>query len=214
MLACPFSVPMFEWDNPLPMLTKCSFCYTRMADGDAPACVVVCPTDVMTFGQFDDVLDEDGNIVSEGVVLRKAREATKLVCSNGHRWFSKELDPAKQSTLSKGDRCPECREPLDSRYVQHIYGEKEVGGTLWIYISDKPFGSLGFRTMDCPVRPIPRRPIPDYTKLYMIWTPILGFFWAVVLGVLYFIFNRKSANDGELNDAELAEQEVEASDEA
>jgi Fe-S-cluster-containing dehydrogenase component len=31
------------------------------------------------------------------------------------------------------------------RYVHHIYGEHEAGGTSWLYISDVPFESLGLR---------------------------------------------------------------------
>ncbi len=31
-----------------------------------------------------------------------------------------------------------------SLYVDHVYGEKEVGGTSWLYISDVPFADLGF----------------------------------------------------------------------
>jgi formate dehydrogenase iron-sulfur subunit len=30
------------------------------------------------------------------------------------------------------------------RYVNHIYGENEVGGTSWLYISPVPFDKLGF----------------------------------------------------------------------
>lgn len=30
------------------------------------------------------------------------------------------------------------------RYVQYIYGEKDQGGTSWLYISDVPFAELGF----------------------------------------------------------------------
>ncbi|MEW6573971.1 MAG: 4Fe-4S dicluster domain-containing protein [Bacillota bacterium] len=31
-------------------------------------------------------------------------------------------------------------------YVQHVYGEKDQGGTSWLYISDVPFAELGFVT--------------------------------------------------------------------
>jgi formate dehydrogenase iron-sulfur subunit len=31
-----------------------------------------------------------------------------------------------------------------ARYVQHVYGEKEVGGTSWLYMSAVPFEQLGF----------------------------------------------------------------------
>jgi len=32
----------------------------------------------------------------------------------------------------------------DPEYVDHIYGEKEVGGTSWMYVSKVPFEQLGF----------------------------------------------------------------------
>jgi hypothetical protein len=31
-----------------------------------------------------------------------------------------------------------------SRYVDHIYGETEVGGSSWLYLAGRPFSSLGF----------------------------------------------------------------------
>jgi len=33
------------------------------------------------------------------------------------------------------------------QYVDHIYGEKEVGGTSWLYLSPVPFEKLGFPTL-------------------------------------------------------------------
>ena len=30
------------------------------------------------------------------------------------------------------------------RYVDHIYGEHEVGGTAWMYLSNQPFNDIGF----------------------------------------------------------------------
>jgi hypothetical protein len=30
------------------------------------------------------------------------------------------------------------------RYVDHVYGEREAGGTSWLYISGRPFSRLGF----------------------------------------------------------------------
>jgi formate dehydrogenase iron-sulfur subunit len=33
------------------------------------------------------------------------------------------------------------------RYVDYIYGEKEVGGTSWLYLSPVPFDMLGFPTL-------------------------------------------------------------------
>ena len=154
MLACPFSVPKFEWDNPLPMLTKCSMCPDRIENGDAPACVVVCPTDVMQFGRYDDMLAE-----------------------------------AKRRLAS------------DGRYVQHIYGEKEVGGTLWMYISDKPFESLGFKMH------VPERSIPSYTSKFMKGTPIFGAIWFAVLTCLYLFTKRRADVKKEAEKSKAAVEE-------
>ncbi len=40
------------------------------------------------------------------------------------------------------------------KYVNHIYGEKEVGGSSVLYLSAVPFKQLGFRT-DLPTGPLP-----------------------------------------------------------
>lgn len=40
------------------------------------------------------------------------------------------------------------------KYVHHIYGEHEVGGTCWLYISRVPFERLGF-DMDLGTKPYP-----------------------------------------------------------
>ena len=40
------------------------------------------------------------------------------------------------------------------RYVRHVYGENEVGGTSWMYLSAVPFERIGFRT-DLGTTPIP-----------------------------------------------------------
>lgn len=40
------------------------------------------------------------------------------------------------------------------RYVNHVYGETEVGGTSWLYLASVPFNRIGFRT-DLGTAPIP-----------------------------------------------------------
>ena len=34
-----------------------------------------------------------------------------------------------------------------NRYVPHVYGENEVGGTAWLYLASKPFEELGLLTL-------------------------------------------------------------------
>jgi formate dehydrogenase iron-sulfur subunit len=140
MLACPFNIPKFEWDKAIPKLTKCMMCSSRIEEGDAPACVSVCPTNVMKFGEQEELL----------------QEAREIIAS-------------------------------DRKYVKHIYGEEEAGGTAWMYISDKPFEALGFKMN------VPKRSIPSYTKKYMHLTPRFGAAWAAVLACLYFITWRFTA---------------------
>ena len=41
-------------------------------------------------------------------------------------------------------------------YIDHIYGEQEMGGTSWLYLSPAPFEKLGMREDD----PLPYDPLP------------------------------------------------------
>lgn len=139
MVACPFNVPKYTWEKALPFVAKCQMCSTRLAEGEAPACVSVCPTGVMKFGDKDELLQE-----------------------------------AKQTLAS------------NSNYVQEIYGEKEVGGTSWMYISDIPFGDLGFKTG------LTTRPLPEYTHNgWLQFTPYIAVGWGLALVGLYKYTSRR-----------------------
>ncbi|HIC86128.1 MAG TPA: 4Fe-4S dicluster domain-containing protein, partial [Desulfobacterales bacterium] len=57
MIACPFQIAAYEYDDPLmPRVMKCTFCYEYVKKGDLPACVKVCPMEVMTFGKRSELL--------------------------------------------------------------------------------------------------------------------------------------------------------------
>lgn len=58
MVACPFGIPKFEWDEPLPRIQKCTFCVDRQTQGMAPACSAACPTGALTFGNRDALIAE------------------------------------------------------------------------------------------------------------------------------------------------------------
>jgi len=111
LLACPFGVPTFEWDETFGRVQKCDLCASRTSRGLPTACAEACPTGAVTFGTR-------GNLLSEA-----------------HRRMAAHPD----------------------RYVDHIYGEHEVGGTSVLYISDVSFEELGFRTG------LPEVPIPEFT---------------------------------------------------
>jgi len=55
------------------------------------------------------------------------------------------------------------------RYVHRIYGEQEVGGTGWLYLSAVPFEELGFRT------DLGTTPYPEYTRDFLYGVPLVLF---------------------------------------
>lgn len=62
-----------------------------------------------------------------------------------------------------------------TRYVRHVYGEHEVGGTSVIYISPVPFEQLGFRT------DLGSKSYPEYTKTFLYSVPVVLTLWPVFL---------------------------------
>jgi formate dehydrogenase iron-sulfur subunit len=56
MLACPFHVPRYEWDETAPLMRKCSMCFERLQQGELPACVEACPNEAMLFGERGNLL--------------------------------------------------------------------------------------------------------------------------------------------------------------
>lgn len=58
MLACPFSVPKYEWGKALPLVRKCDMCADRVAAGQPTACAAACPTGATKFGDRDSLIAE------------------------------------------------------------------------------------------------------------------------------------------------------------
>ena len=57
VMACPFNIPKYQWDTPLPRVGKCVMCYsTRLKEGRQPACTDVCPARATVFGERDELL--------------------------------------------------------------------------------------------------------------------------------------------------------------
>jgi formate dehydrogenase iron-sulfur subunit len=108
VMACPFDVPKYQWDRPVPLVGKCTMCAARVGHGKPTACAAVCPTGATTFGRREDLL----------------REARARIAA----------------------------EP--GRYVNHVFGEQEAGGTSVLMLSNVPFTALGFR-QDLPHEALP-----------------------------------------------------------
>jgi formate dehydrogenase iron-sulfur subunit len=58
MIACPNSVPKYEWSKLAPYVKKCDMCWERVAQGQQTACAEVCPTGATFFGNRDQLLRE------------------------------------------------------------------------------------------------------------------------------------------------------------
>ncbi|HSN54092.1 MAG TPA: 4Fe-4S dicluster domain-containing protein [Candidatus Sulfomarinibacteraceae bacterium] len=121
MVACPFKVPRFEYDSPVPRIEKCTLCWERLERGLIPACVKACPVDALMFGSKRELL-----------------EIARVRIYNH----------------------PE-------HYVHKIYGEHEVGGTGWLYLSAVPFEQLGLPT------DLGTTPYPEYSKEFLYSVPVV-----------------------------------------
>jgi formate dehydrogenase iron-sulfur subunit len=66
MLACPFHIPRYEWDQRIPYMKKCTMCAERLAHGYEPACVAACPHEALTFGERNALLGEAHRRIAAG----------------------------------------------------------------------------------------------------------------------------------------------------
>lgn len=71
------------------------------------------------------------------------------------------------------------------RYINHIYGEKEMGGTNWLYLSGKAFAEIGMR------EDLGNTPAPKLTKGALGAVPMVVGLWPVLLTGIYAINKRK-----------------------
>ncbi len=58
VMSCPYGIPRYDWDKPIPYVRKCIMCYDRLKAGKLPACIEACPTEATIFGQREDLLKE------------------------------------------------------------------------------------------------------------------------------------------------------------
>ena len=71
------------------------------------------------------------------------------------------------------------------RYVDYIYGENEMGGTSWLYISGASYKEIGMRE-DLGITPAPK-----LTSGALSGVPIVAGLWPVLLTGIYAINKRK-----------------------
>jgi Fe-S-cluster-containing dehydrogenase component len=71
------------------------------------------------------------------------------------------------------------------RYIDAIYGEREMGGTAWLTISGVPFRELGMR------EDLGTTPAPELTKGALSVVPVVAGLWPVLLTGIWAIAQRK-----------------------
>jgi Fe-S-cluster-containing dehydrogenase component len=129
MIACPFDVPKYEYDSPMPYVQKCTFCAERQKQGLQPGCAEACPTGATLFGKKRDLLE----------IAR-----TRIY-----------------------------QEP--DKYVHQIYGEREVGGTGFLYLFPADPQKYGMKTN------LGTTPYSELTAGFLYAVPLVFVLWPSIL---------------------------------
>jgi hypothetical protein len=88
------------------------------------------------------------------------------------------------------------------RYVHHVYGEHEAGGTSWLYLTDVSFESIG---LPAGVR---TEPYPALTASALAAVPFVMTLWPPLLMGLYtFSKSREAAAAADAGNGEEADHE-------
>lgn len=128
--ACPFGIPKYQYDSPTGKIGKCELCNHRYKDGRYSACAEVCPTGATLFGKTRDLLAE----AKRRLALKPGEVTT---------YPRGRLGEAKTPNVSWRAEPDQTYEGEVGRYVQHVYGEKEYGGTQVLKLSGVPFQKVG-----------------------------------------------------------------------
>lgn len=131
--ACPFGIPKYQYDSPTGQIGKCELCRHRHKDGHYSACAEVCPTGATLFGRTEDLLAEAKRRLA-------AKPGEKLVVPRGR--LPKPGETTEEAAQWKG-LLDQSYEAVAGTYLQHVYGEKEYGGTQVLKLSAVNFQKAG-----------------------------------------------------------------------
>jgi len=141
-------------------------------------CMMACPFDVPKY-EYDKTVPyvKKCTFCAERQANGKP-PACAEVCPSGALQFgtrSELLEEAKTRVYQNPDK-----------YVHHVYGELEAGGTSWLYISDVPLDRLGMKAG------LSTTPYPDLTKTALSAVPVVMTLWPPLLMGLYTFSQRKT----------------------
>lgn len=161
MLACPWDVPTAEWNTLAPKISKCTHCADR-ADQPVPIAFNGKP-----------LSGEVGKLFIETI----ATPACVKACPADALRYGTRDEMLALAHKRISDR--------PDKYVDHIYGEKELGGTSVLYLSAVPFEKLGFPAYG-------EKPFPAFTAKALGAVPPAVITVGALLGALYAFFRKKT----------------------
>jgi len=129
-------------------------------------CMVSCPFDMPRF-EYDKAVPKISKCRMCFEKLKKEGDGAQPACVENCP--NEALTFGKRSELLEIARQRIYTEP--GKYVSHIYGEREAGGTGWLYISPVPFDELGFRT------DLGEEPYPERTRPFLTAVPLVLLLW-------------------------------------
>lgn len=148
-------------------------------------CMVACPFEIPSY-QYDDAFTPE--VVKCTMCAGRIKEGKKPGCVE--TCPKEALIYSKRKDLLRIAREKIQRHP--DRYVDHIYGETEMGGTSWLYLSGAPFTNVGMR------EDLGTASAPSLTSGALHVIPMVVALWPVFLTGMYGMNKRRE---------QIAEQE-------
>lgn len=157
-------------------------------------CIMACPFEIPKY-EWDSVLPKVQKCIMcyEKRVSEGGQPACTEACPTGATVFGKRedlIDTARRRITQHPDR-----------YVDHIYGVKEAGGTSVLYLSDVPFAELGFKEAAVELG------YPKLTWQVLSKIPNVVSVGGVLMFGIWWIINRRITLEKERN-GKLAEEQA------
>jgi len=147
-------------------------------------CMIACPFDIPKF-EYNSPTPYVWKCIFCYERQQKGKQpACAEVCPTGATLFGKKRD------LLEIARTRIYTEP--DRYVHHIYGEHEVGGTGWLFLSGVPLEKIDLKTN------LGTTPYPELTSGFLYGVPLVFVLWpSLLIGLNHIIKDEKGTSHGE-----------------
>lgn len=145
-------------------------------------CMVACPFNIPAF-KYSSAFDP---------MIKKCIFCHETRLKNGRPPACVEICPQQALTFGKRKdliKIAHQRVQNDSgRYIDHLYGEKELGGTGWMYLSSVPFDQVGF---DVSVQ---NEPILNNVKDFLGTVPMVLAIWPALFTGFHLLATKKGGH--------------------